>query len=107
MSMVPPEISARLRELLTLPKFVDDLARKVLKTPGAPEESFSDDPLRMLRAARFVALLDLTPDDGVVEAMRRMRARLKIVSAERIRDELNKILNTAKPSRGLDLSTDT
>jgi poly(A) polymerase len=84
-----------------------DLARKVLKTPGTPQDSFSDDPLRMLRAARFVALLDLTPDDGVVDAMRRMRARLKIVSAERIRDELDKILNTAKPSRGLDLATDT
>jgi len=86
---------------------VRDLAGKTLRTPGTPEDSFSDDPLRMLRAARFVALLDLTPDPGVVEAMRAMRARLSIVSAERIRDELVKMLNTDQPSKGLDLATQT
>ncbi|HLW17489.1 MAG TPA: CCA tRNA nucleotidyltransferase [Actinomycetota bacterium] len=84
-----------------------DLARKVLRTPGEPADSFSDDPLRMLRAARFVALLDVDPDPAVVRAMSEMRARLQIVSAERIRDELTKILNTEHPSKGLDLATQT
>jgi poly(A) polymerase len=84
-----------------------DLARKVLRTPGEPADSFSDDPLRMLRAARFVALLDVEPDPAVVRAMSEMRARLQIVSAERIRDELTKILKTERPSKGLDLATQT
>src|SRR5207302_1070467 len=80
---------------------------KVLRTPGEPADSFSDDPLRMLRAARFVALLDVEPDPAVVRAMSEMRERLRIVSAERIRDELTKILNTDRPSKGLDLATQT
>jgi poly(A) polymerase len=86
---------------------VADLARKVLRTPGDPSDSFSDDPLRMLRAARFVALLDVEPDPAVVRSMSEMRERLRIVSAERIRDELTKILNTDQPSKGLDLATQT
>jgi poly(A) polymerase len=61
----------------------------------------------MLRAARFVALLDLTPDPSVVRAMQAMAERLRIVSAERIRDELTKMLNTDQPSKGLDLATET
>ena len=84
-----------------------DLARKVLRTPGEPADSFSDDPLRMLRAARFVALVDVEPDAGVVRAMSEMRERLRIVSAERIRDELTKLLDTDRPSKGLDLATQT
>jgi len=86
---------------------VADLARKVLRTPGDPGDSFSDDPLRMLRAARFVALLDVEPDPAVVRSMSEMRERLRIVSAERVRDELTKILNTDQPSKGLDLATQT
>ena len=86
---------------------VADLARKLLRTPGNPSDSFSDDPLRMLRAARFVALLDVEPDPTVVRSMTEMRERLPIVSAERIRDELTKILNTNQPSKGLDLATQT
>jgi len=86
---------------------VADLARKLLRTPGNPSDSFSDDPLRMLRAARFVALLDVEPDPTVVRSMTEMRERLPIVSAERIRDELTKILNTDQPSKGLDLATQT
>lgn len=86
---------------------VGDLAGKVLRTPGAPEDSFSDDPLRMLRAARFVAQLDLTPDPALVEAMTNMAERLRIISAERISDELTKLLNTSAPSKGLDLATST
>ncbi|MBI4728251.1 MAG: CCA tRNA nucleotidyltransferase [Acidobacteria bacterium] len=84
-----------------------DLAAKRLRTPLTPAESFSDDPLRMLRAARFVAALGVSPDAGVVDAMRAQRSRLGIVSAERIRDELTKILESPAPSKGLDLATQT
>jgi poly(A) polymerase len=82
-----------------------DLAAKTLRTPQRPEDSFSDDPLRMLRAARFAATLECKPVAELVAAMSAQRARLKIVSAERIRDELSKLLTAAKPSIGLDLAT--
>jgi poly(A) polymerase len=82
---------------------VRDLAAKRLDTPLDPEVSFGDDPLRMLRAARFVSSLELTPTTRVVEAMREMADRLEIVSAERIRDELSRLLLSPKPSRGLEL----
>jgi len=60
----------------------------VLRTPGTAEDSFTDDPLRMLRAARFAAQLGFEPTDEVTDAMTRLAGRLEIVSAERIRDEL-------------------
>jgi poly(A) polymerase len=82
---------------------VRDLAAKRLETPLDPAISFSDDPLRMLRAARFVSQLDLRPSMRVVEAIRRMRERLRIVSAERISDELSKLLLGAHPVEGLGL----
>ncbi len=78
-----------------------DLAARRLRTPLDPEVSFADDPLRMLRAARFVAKLDLEPDPGLVEAVRSGHHRLSIVSAERIRDELDKMLVVAVPSTAL------
>ena len=78
-----------------------DLTARVLRTPLDPEISFSDDPLRMVRAARFVATLDLTPDAGVVAAVERMRDRMAIVSVERIRDEFDKMLALADPQPGL------
>ena len=78
-----------------------DLAAGRLRTPLSPEESFSDDPLRMLRAARFVAALEVTPDDDLVAAVRQMHERLEIVSAERIRAELDKLVVAAEPGRGL------
>jgi poly(A) polymerase len=78
-----------------------DLAAGRLRTPLDPEVSFSDDPLRMLRAARFIAKLDLRPDDALVTAVTSMHDRLAIVSAERIRDELGKLLVVPKPSPGL------
>jgi poly(A) polymerase len=78
-----------------------DLAARRLRTPLTPEVSFEDDPLRMLRAARFVATLHFEPDEAVVEAMSRMRERLGIVSAERIRDELSKLLLADDPTPGL------
>jgi poly(A) polymerase len=80
---------------------VDDLAAGVLRTPLAPEESFTDDPLRMLRAARFLAGYGLTPQPELVAAVTALVDRLEIVSAERIRDELNKLLVVEEPSAGL------
>ena len=80
---------------------VKDLAAKRLDTPLDPEVAFSDDPLRMLRAARFVSQLGVTPADRVVGAIERMRERLRIVSEERIRDELDKLLLGESPGAGL------
>jgi poly(A) polymerase len=80
---------------------VADLAAHRLRTPLAPEESFSDDPLRMLRAARFLAGYRLVPEPEVVEAVTAMRSRLEIVSPERIRDELDKLLVVERPGEGL------
>ncbi len=82
---------------------VKHLATKRLDTPLDPEISFGDDPLRMLRAARFASQLELEPAPRVLEAIERMRERLRIVSAERISDELSKLLQGAKPSKGLEL----
>ncbi|MEW2575256.1 CCA tRNA nucleotidyltransferase [Streptomyces syringium] len=86
---------------------LEDLAARVLRTPGTPEESFSDDPLRMMRAARFAAQLDFEVAPEVVEAMTAMADRLQIVSAERVRDELNKLLLSENPRKGLRLLVDT
>src|SRR5437588_11982006 len=80
-----------------------DLAAKRLDTPLDPHVAFSDDPLRMLRAARFVSQLEVVPAPRVVDAIKDMRHRLQIVSAERIQDELNKLLLGSRPSKGLDL----
>ncbi|MCW2884017.1 MAG: poly(A) polymerase [Kribbellaceae bacterium] len=84
-----------------------DLRTKVLRTPGRPEDSFSDDPLRMMRAARFVSQLGFTVAPGVVEAMHDMADRIDIVSAERIRDELSKLICGAHPREGLALLVET
>jgi poly(A) polymerase len=84
-----------------------DLARRVLRTPLAPQLSFGDDPLRMLRAARFVARFGLEPDADLVEAVRASAARLEIVSAERIRDELDKLIVVDRPAAGLWFCIDT
>ncbi|MFF8384118.1 CCA tRNA nucleotidyltransferase [Streptomyces kanasensis] len=86
---------------------LEDLAGRVLRTPGTPEESFSDDPLRMMRAARFAAQLDFEVAPEVVSAMKGMAERLDIVSAERVRDELNKLVLSAHPREGLTLLVDT
>jgi poly(A) polymerase len=86
---------------------VKDLAAKRLDTPLDPEIAFSDDPLRMLRAARFAAQLELVPAPRVVQAIERMRERLGIVSAERINDELSKLLLGVAPARGLELIVQT
>ena len=80
---------------------IADLAARRLRTPLEPEVSFSDDPLRMLRAARFLAGYGLTPDAELVIAVESMRSRLAIVSRERIRDELDKLLLLPSPAPGL------
>jgi poly(A) polymerase len=86
---------------------VQALAARVLDTPLEPGIAFSDDPLRMVRAARFVAQLDVVPADRVLEAIGGMRDRLDIVSAERIRAELDKLLVAARPSKGLEVLVET
>ncbi len=84
-----------------------DLAAGRLRTPLAPEASFTDDPLRMLRAARFIARFGFKPDPELVEAVRALHGRLEIVSAERIRDELDKLVVVPNPSPGLCFVVDT
>ncbi len=84
-----------------------DLMTKVLRTPLGPEVSFSDDPLRMLRAARFIAGYDLQPTEQLVTAVAEMAQRLEIVSAERIRDELDKLMTLDHPAAGLFFLHDT
>ena len=86
---------------------LEDLASRMLRTPLTPEQSFGDDPLRMLRAARFAAQLDFDADPAVVEAMARMADRIEIVSAERVRDELVKLVLAPQARRGLRLLVDT
>ena len=94
-------------------RFVDpygglaDLAAASIRTPAAPESSFSDDPLRMMRAARFAAQLGFVPAADVVAAMTGMADRIRIISAERVRDELTKMLLADRPRAGLDLMVQT
>ncbi|HST72569.1 MAG TPA: CCA tRNA nucleotidyltransferase [Kocuria rosea] len=82
---------------------IRDLHARVLRTPGTPEDSFSDDPLRMMRAARFAAQLDVEVAPEVQAAMTDMAGRIGIVSAERVRDELVKLVCGRRPRRGVDL----
>jgi putative nucleotidyltransferase with HDIG domain len=82
---------------------VGDLEHQIIKTPLDPDITFSDDPLRMMRAIRFATQLGFTITEPVFEAITRNCSRIKIVSQERITDELNKIMLAAKPSVGLDL----
>ncbi|WP_134765822.1 CCA tRNA nucleotidyltransferase [Nocardioides sp. 1609] len=84
-----------------------DLAHQVLRTPGRPEDSFGDDPLRMLRAARFAAQLGFTVAPEVVAAMTAMAERITIISAERVRDELVKLICAPYPRLGLTLLVET
>jgi poly(A) polymerase len=84
-----------------------DLAARVIRTPGTPAESFGDDPLRMLRAARFAAQLGFQVAPPVREAMARMADDLRRITAERIRDEFTKLLLGADPVAGLRLLVDS
>lgn len=107
-------INAMALELTTeKPTFIDlfngvsDLQNKLIKTPGKPEDSFSDDPLRMMRAARFMSQLDFTVDPAVIAAMKSMAKRLEIISSERIRDEFIKTVMGQKPKLGITLLVET
>ena len=107
-------INAMALELTTEPPtFIDlfngitDLQNKVIKTPGKPEDSFSDDPLRMMRAARFMSQLNFAVDPAVITAITNMADRLKIISAERIRDEFTKTLMSPNPRLGITLLVET
>ncbi len=86
---------------------VEDLAAGVLRTPLEPDVSFTDDPLRMLRAARFLAGYGLAPERALIDSVERLVDRLEIVSAERVRDELSKLLVVPDPSAGLWFLVDT
>ena len=107
-------VNAMAIELTTsTPEFIDphngvtDLLKRVLRTPSSPELSFSDDPLRMLRAARFAAQLGFTIDEEVLVAMKSMADRLSIISAERIRDEFIKTVMSSDPRAGITTLVDT
>lgn len=80
-----------------------DLEAGIIRTPGTPQASFSDDPLRMMRAARFASRLDIDVAPEVFEAMTDMAERITIISAERVRDELVKLMCGVAPRRGVDL----
>ena len=86
---------------------LEALGHKLLDTPATPEESFADDPLRMLRAARFAAQLGFEPAPRVVAAMTAMADEIERITAERVQTELSKLLLGAFPRRGLELMVDT
>jgi len=88
-------------EFMDLFDGLNDLANRELKTPLSPDESFNDDPLRMLRALRFVSTLITEPSAEVLSSIKRLKERLKIVSAERVQAELSKLLLGLAPSQGL------
>lgn len=86
---------------------IEDLKKKLIKTPVDPELTFSDDPLRMMRAIRFATQLDFEIDPSAIAAIEKKKERIKIISQERITDELNKIIASPKPSIGFKLLFDT
>jgi poly(A) polymerase len=86
---------------------VADLAARCLRTPLDPELSFADDPLRMMRAARFISQLGVEPDPALASAVRELRGRLEIVSVERVTEELRRILRLPDPTAALWFLVDT
>ena len=102
-------MAVRVPDLVFVDPFdgLDDLAAGVLRTPIDPRRSFDDDPLRMMRAARFVAQLGFRLDEDARAAIVDMAARIEIVSAERVRDELTKLLLAPYPRAGLEVLVDT
>ncbi len=95
------------------PEFIDpfnglgDLAKKVLRTPTKAENSFSDDPLRMMRAARFASQLGFEIAPDVLQAIKDMAGRISIISAERVRDEFTKMLMSKNPRTGITILVET
>jgi putative nucleotidyltransferase with HDIG domain len=82
---------------------LSDLENKIIRTPLEPQQTFSDDPLRMMRAVRFATTLNFTIEDETFDAIKNMAYRLEIISQERITDEFNKIMNSYNPSKGLEI----
>jgi poly(A) polymerase len=107
-------VNAMALELTTdKPEFIDpfnglkDLAEKTLRTPGLPNDSFNDDPLRMMRAARFASQLDFEIEPSVLTSIKELAHRISIISAERVRDEFTKIIMSSNPRKGITLLVDT
>ena len=102
-------MALRLPDLVFVDPFngLGALAQGVLSTPAPPEQSFADDPLRMMRAARFAAQLRFDVDPAAMAAMTEMAGRIEIVSAERVQAELVKLMLAPSPRRGLELLTHT
>ncbi|MSW18030.1 MAG: CCA tRNA nucleotidyltransferase, partial [Actinobacteria bacterium] len=107
-------VNAMALELTTeKPEFIDpfggigDLTKRILRTPASAEQSFSDDPLRMMRAARFAAQLNFEIDESVISAMQSMASRISIISAERVREEFVKLLMSSNPRLGITILVDT
>ena len=107
-------VNAMALELTTdKPEFIDpfggieDLTKRILRTPASAEQSFSDDPLRMMRAARFAGQLDFSIDQSVISAMQSMASRISIISAERVREEFVKLLMSNNPRLGITILVDT
>ena len=107
-------VNAMALELTTAtPEFIDpfggiaDLQKKILRTPTSAEQSFSDDPLRMMRAARFASQLCFEISADVLDAMKSMSGRISIISAERVRDEFIKLLMSDLPRVGITILVDT
>ena len=94
-------------ELVDIYNGLTDLNNKILRTPLDAQISFSEDPLRMLRAARFISKLELKPQANLVESMNKLAERIKIVSMERVSDEFNKLILTNKPRVGIELLVET
>lgn len=94
-------------QLVDLFAGASDLDNYLLRTPGRAQDSFDDDPLRIMRAARFVAQLGFRVSDDVLQAMREQAERITIVSAERVREEFMKTLMAPDPRSGLELLVDT
>ena len=86
---------------------IEDMLEGRLRTPSAPTSSFGDDPLRMLRACRFTAQLDFLVDDATEAALEELAPSIRRISAERVNEELSKLLQTDDPRRGLELLVDT
>ncbi len=102
-----PNINTLKKNLCDPYRGIDDLEDKILRTPLDPDKTFSDDPLRMMRAVRFAAQLNFSIDKNTLESIYNNRERIKIISAERVHEELMKLLACPKPSIGLVLMFQT
>jgi len=93
----------RFGQIIDIFNGLDDLKKGIVRTPLAPDKTFYDDPLRMMRAIRFATRFNFKIDDNTFNGIRKNAQRLKIVSPERVRDEFTKTISAAKPSIGMDL----